>query len=72
MNTTYRERELRKNELRKNDAVCVVTHTAHPFSLQAISQLPAEIGFLGVLVCCSRRFACRESCYVNRQVSTYS
>ena len=36
---------------------CVVTHTAHPFALQAISQLPAEIGFLGVLVCCSRRFA---------------
>ena len=23
-----------------------------------------------MLVCCSRRFACRESCYVNRQVST--
>ena len=45
---------------------CVVTHTANPFALQAISQLPAK--FLGVLVCSSRRFACRESCYVNRQV----
>ena len=29
-------------------------------------------GFFGSVDICSKGFACRESCYVNRQVSTYS
>ena len=28
--------------------------------------------FFGSVGICSKGFACRESCYVNRQVSTYS
>ena len=28
--------------------------------------------FFGSVDICSKGFACRESCYVNRQVSTYS
>ena len=42
-------------------------------SLLAKQQLLAKNGdFFGSVGICSKGFACRESCYVNRQVSTYS
>ena len=49
---------------------------SHAASPQANSQLPAKKkkkkkkkGIFGSVGICLRRFACRESCYVNRQVS---
>ena len=40
-----------------------------------LSEVPATSenwGFFGSVDICSKGFACRESCYVNRQASTYS
>ena len=43
---------------------------AHPHWRLASYQ--RKMGIFGSVDICSRRFACRESCYVNRQVSTNS
>ena len=49
---------------------CAVAPTAHRPWRSASYQ--RKMGIFGSVGMCSRRFACRESCYVNRQVSTYS
>ena len=70
MNTAYRECEQRKNE-HVDAGACAVALAGS--SLLAKHQLLAKNGdFFGSVGICSKGFACRESCYVNRQVSTYS
>ena len=45
---------------------CAAALTAHP--LRRIASYQRKMGIFGNVGICSRRFACRESCYVNRQV----
>ena len=69
MNKTDRYASREKMIVWDADA-CAVALTAHPLRLLASYQ--RKMGIFGNVGICSRRFACRELCYVNRQVSTYS